>query len=157
MTDTTAVSAHRAELDETMAHIIGACRCENRGCRVYLTETAVKLVTHLGQGPQAVPTAFPVVTICGSMRFYPRMLKIAANLTAAGSIVLMPHDASLTGIENKTAIDHGRMLDEMHRAKIRLAQSVYIVNTGGYIGESTRGEIEYAEKLGLPVQYDEEN
>jgi hypothetical protein len=103
-----------------------------------------------------LPEPFPVVTICGSMKFYDRMLKVAARLTSAGHIVLMPHDASLTGIENKTAIEHGAMLDEMHRAKIRLSGSIYVVNTGGYIGESTRGEIDYATKLGLPIQYDEE-
>jgi hypothetical protein len=98
--------------------------------------------------------AFPTVTICGSMRFYPRMLEVAAQLTSTGRIVLMPHDASLTGIADKTALEHGRMLDEMHRAKIRMSGSVYVVNTDGYIGESTRSEIAYASKLGIPVEYD---
>jgi hypothetical protein len=99
---------------------------------------------------------FPTVTICGSMRFFPRMLEVAAELTSAGRIVLMPHDASLTGIPDKTASEHGAMLDEMHRRKIDRSGSVYIVNTGGYVGESTRGEIEYAAKLGLTVRYDED-
>lgn len=102
-------------------------------------------------------TAFPVVTICGSMRFAERMLAVAAELTTAGRIVLMPHDASLTGIANKTALEHGRMLDAMHRAKIRMSGSIYVVNTGGYIGESTRSEIDYATALGLPIQYDEQD
>jgi hypothetical protein len=98
---------------------------------------------------------FPTVTICGSMRFYPRMLKLAAELTSSGRIVLMPHDASLTGIPDKTASEHGAMLDAMHRAKIRASQSVHVVNTGGYVGESTRSEIAYATSLGIPVEYDE--
>lgn len=97
---------------------------------------------------------FPVATICGSMRFYPRMLEVAAQLTSLGRIVLMPHDASLTGIPNKTAIEHGAMLDAMHRAKIRMSGLVYVVNTGGYIGESTASEIAYAETLRIPVLYD---
>lgn len=99
--------------------------------------------------------AFPTVTICGSMRFFPRMIEVAAQLTSLGQIVLMPFDASLTGIPDKTATEHGAMLDEMHRAKIRLSGSVYVVNTGGYVGESTRNEIEYAATLGIPVEYDE--
>lgn len=45
----------------------------------------------------------------------------------------------------------------MHRAKIRMSDYVYIVNTGGYVGESTRSEIDYATALGLTIQYDEEN
>lgn len=98
---------------------------------------------------------FPTVTICGSMRFFPRMIEVAAQLTSLGQIVLMPFDASLTGVPNKTATEHGAMLDEMHRAKIRLSGSVYVVNTGGYVGESTRNEIEYAATLGIPVEYDE--
>jgi hypothetical protein len=98
---------------------------------------------------------FPIVTLCGSMRFYKRLLEVAAQLTTAGQIVLMPHDASLTGIENKTLIEHGAMLDEMHRAKIRMSGSIYVVNVGGYTGESTRSEIAYATELGIPVQYDE--
>lgn len=98
---------------------------------------------------------FPAVTICGSMRFYPRMLEIAAELTSAGRIVLMPHDASLTGVPDKTSTEHGAMLDAMHRAKIRMSEAVCVVSTGGYIGESTRGEIEYATELGIPVEYDD--
>lgn len=35
--------------------------------------------------------------------------------------------------------------DDMHRRKIDLADYIYVINVGGYIGESTRVEIEYAE------------
>ena len=45
------------------------------------------------------------------------------------------------------------MLDDMHRAKIDLADEIYVINVGGYIGESTRGEIEYARKKNKPVNY----
>jgi hypothetical protein len=44
-------------------------------------------------------------------------------------------------------------LDDLHRAKIRLADRVYVVAPGGYIGDSTRAEIAYAKRLGLPVHY----
>lgn len=45
------------------------------------------------------------------------------------------------------------ILDELHLRKIDLAARVYVINYEGYIGESTRKEIEYAEKTGKPVSY----
>ncbi len=36
---------------------------------------------------------------------------------------------------------------------IDMADEVYIINVGGYIGSSTRSEIEYAEAQGKPVHY----
>ncbi len=41
----------------------------------------------------------------------------------------------------------------MHLQKIRMADEVYIVDPGGYVGESTRREIAYATSLGTPVRY----
>ena len=41
----------------------------------------------------------------------------------------------------------------MHLQKIRMADEVFIVDPGGYVGESTRREIAYAESLGKPVRY----
>ena len=34
-----------------------------------------------------------------------------------------------------------------------MADEVYIVDPAGYVGESTRREIAYAESLGKPVRY----
>jgi len=45
------------------------------------------------------------------------------------------------------------MLDDMHKRKIDMADSIFVINVGGYIGESTRSEIEYAKKNGRGVQY----
>ena len=45
------------------------------------------------------------------------------------------------------------MLDDMHKRKIDMADSIYVINVGGYIGESTRSEIEYARKNGKAIQY----
>ena len=39
------------------------------------------------------------------------------------------------------------MLDDMHKRNIDMADSIYVINVGGYIGESTRSEIEYAQNL----------
>ena len=45
------------------------------------------------------------------------------------------------------------MLDDMHKRKIDMADGIYVINVGGYIGESTRSEIEYAKALGKSVDY----
>ena len=45
------------------------------------------------------------------------------------------------------------MLDDMHKRKIDMADSIFVVNRGGYIGESTKSEIEYALKTGKQVTY----
>ena len=45
------------------------------------------------------------------------------------------------------------MLDDMHKRKIDMADAIYVINVGGYIGESTRSEIEYAQRNGKIVYY----
>lgn len=48
------------------------------------------------------------------------------------------------------------MLDDMHKRKIDLADEIFVINVGGYIGESTKSEIEYAKSVGKKVNYLEE-
>lgn len=45
------------------------------------------------------------------------------------------------------------MLDDMHKRKIDMADSIYVINVGGYIGESTRSEIEYTRLHGKGIEY----
>ena len=45
------------------------------------------------------------------------------------------------------------MLDNMHKRKIDMADAIFIINVGGYIGSSTRSEIEYAKAYGKEVLY----
>ncbi|WP_280264675.1 hypothetical protein [Nocardia wallacei] len=92
----------------------------------------------------------PMITLCGSMRFFDRMLAVAAAETAAGRIVLAPF-CVVTPSEQDN--DLKAMLDELHRHKIDLADEVVIVTDDtGYIGDSTRAEISYAEALGKPTR-----
>lgn len=92
---------------------------------------------------------YPVVTICGSMRFRAEMDEAAQHLSRSGFIVLMPFvtfapDEQLSGPDKA-------MLDHMHRAKIDMSGSIHVVNPGGYVGESTRGEIAYAASRGKGI------
>lgn len=93
---------------------------------------------------------FSTVTICGSMRFYDRMIRVAERLTADGEVVIMPF---VTVAAADQGDDFKAMLDRMHRQKIDMADRVVVVtdNQAGYIGESTQAEIQYAESLGKLV------
>ena len=45
------------------------------------------------------------------------------------------------------------MLDDMHKRKIDMADELYLLNVGCYIGSSTRSEIEYARDAGKAIHY----
>ncbi|MBP2331254.1 hypothetical protein JOF56_011639 [Kibdelosporangium banguiense] len=93
-----------------------------------------------------------IVCLSGSMRFFDQILIVAAENTAAGRIVLAPF--SIVAAEDQgNAVK--RMLDELHFRKIDLADEVIVVTVDGYIGESTRREIRYAEQHGKPVWYED--
>jgi hypothetical protein len=92
------------------------------------------------------PREFKTATICGSMRFYDQMLKVAERLTAAGHVVLMPF---VTIAADQQGDSEAKvMLDRMHRQKIDMADVVVVVTDPEtqYVGDSTRSEIEYAEQ-----------
>lgn len=99
------------------------------------------------------PTKFPVVTLCGSMRFHLRMATAANLFTRNGYIVLAPFVSDFIGDPNKLDDELGSMLDDMHFTKISMSDLVFIVNYAGYIGQSTRNEIDYAHARGIDVAY----
>lgn len=93
-----------------------------------------------------------VVTICGSMRFYPLMLKAAQELSLRGKLVLMPFVTFQPGTEQES--ENKQMLDRMHFDKINHSESITVVfDHTRYIGHSTRNEITFAQALGIPIEY----
>lgn len=93
-----------------------------------------------------------VVVLCGSTRFRDEFHAAARDLALKGCIVLAPNVFSQSG-DVLTDTDIARLTD-VHRQKIRLADEVLVVSdASGYVGEATRGEIAYAERLGKPVTY----
>lgn len=100
-----------------------------------------------------------IVCLCGSTRFVGKMACIAWALERdEGYIVLGLHllPSNYPDVQPDHMAEHvGKKehFDELHKRKIDLADEVFIVNIGGYIGESTRSEIEYATKLGKPIKY----
>ncbi|MFC4666287.1 hypothetical protein [Falsiporphyromonas endometrii] len=45
------------------------------------------------------------------------------------------------------------MLDKQHLAKIDLSDEIFVINPGGYIGQSTSKEIKYAKEKGKKIHY----
>ena len=84
------------------------------------------------------------------------------RFTLEGKIVLTigTHRNSDENLARKYADDfegEKAMLDELHKRKIDLADRVFVINVDGYIGDSTRSEIEYTKRLGKPIHYLEAN
>lgn len=89
-----------------------------------------------------------IVCLSGSMRFADDIARAAADLSLAGDIVVMPH---VNGKVRTLTDEEKAGLDRLHLAKIDLADTVMVVTRDGYIGDSTRAEIAYAEQTGKPV------
>ena len=103
---------------------------------------------------------YPVITLCGSTKFKDEFIAAQKRLTLAGNIVISVGLFGHSGdAEVWEAMDEGtltktkEMLDDMHKRKIDMADGIFVVNVGGYIGESTRSEIAYALAHGKTVEY----
>ena len=103
---------------------------------------------------------YKVVTLCGSTRFKEQFMDAQKRLTLAGYIVisvgLFGHAGDQEvwdGMDEGTLSKTKEMLDDMHKRKIDMADEIYVINVGGYIGGGTRSEIQYAEEHGKPVRY----
>ncbi|MDO4192590.1 MAG: hypothetical protein Q4D24_04760 [Erysipelotrichaceae bacterium] len=103
---------------------------------------------------------YRVITLCGSTRFKDAFMEVQKRLTLEGNIVisvgLFGHSGDAEVWENMdegTLTKTKEMLDDMHKRKIDLSDGIYVINVGGYIGESTRSEIEYAQMTGKSIQY----
>ena len=99
---------------------------------------------------------YPVITLCGSTRFKDQFLEAQKRLTLAGNIVISVGLFGHSGDDEVWSEGTKEMLDDMHKRKIDMADSIYVINVGGYIGQSTRSEIEYARSQGKPVEFLEE-
>ena len=96
---------------------------------------------------------YPVITLCGSTRFKEQYLEAQKRLTLDGNIVISVGLFGHSGDDEVWTEGTKEMLDDMHKRKIDMADSIYVINPGGYIGQSTRSEIEYAKANGKQVNY----
>lgn len=122
-------------------------------------ETAAEAIS-AGQAG-GLPDGFPqVVCLCGSTRFYDEFRRANLQLTLAGEIVLSigcdskpDGDLAASGEFGTDPVTVKARLNALHKRKIDLADYVLVLNVGGYVGDSTRAEIDYALARGKPVRY----
>ena len=96
---------------------------------------------------------FKIITLCGSTRFKKQFLEEQKRLTLEGNIVISVGLFGHSGDKDVWSLGVKEMLDEMHLRKIDLSDEIFVVNMNGYIGSSTRKEIEYAIATGKAVKY----
>jgi hypothetical protein len=102
-----------------------------------------------------------VITLCGSVKFWDEYRKWNAILTLQGNVVFSCGLSMKSGYEDvlfpydtQEKLDNAkRLLDEVHLRKIDLSDGIFVLNVGGYIGESTKREIAYAKSKGKSVEY----
>lgn len=103
---------------------------------------------------------YKVITLCGSTRFKKEFLEAQKDLTLKGNIVISVGLFGHSGdnevwekMDEGTLTKTKEMLDDMHKRKIDMADEIFVINKNGYIGESTKSEIEYAIKHNKKVNY----
>lgn len=96
---------------------------------------------------------YRIITLCGSTRFKEQYIAEEKRLTLEGNIVISVGLFGHSGDPEVYEDGKKTMLDDMHLRKIDLADEIFVINPGGYVGESTRNEINYAVKTGKPVKY----
>lgn len=96
---------------------------------------------------------YKVITLCGSTRYKDVFMEAQKRLTLEGNIVLS------VGLYEPTSADEvwnegiEEMLYDMHLRKIDMADEVFVINPGGYIGKKTQDEINYAMMNNKKISY----
>lgn len=93
-----------------------------------------------------------IVCLCGSTKFKDEYETEKTRLTLAGKIVI---SVAFYGHSDDMEFKDGQkaMVDELHKRKIDVADRVHVINVDGYIGDSTKDEIAYAEQTNTEVTY----
>lgn len=94
-----------------------------------------------------------IITVCGSLKFVNEMMEITEKMELQGNCMLVPIYNPMKPSKDSFTEDEALILDQMHRERIKLANAILVVNVGGYIGPSTKREIEFAQSLGKEILY----
>ena len=133
-----------------------------KGCLCYPTEAScddegffLHVDCPLHEWSMKPPGRPRIVCLCGSTRFMGAFLQANREESLKGNIVLTVSVRSFDANTDpqKPSPEQKEFLDELHKRKIDLADEILVLNCGSYIGESTRSEIAYAERLGRPIRY----
>ena len=130
---------------------------QGAAARDSLCRSPIMNLMEVQQAPRSAVGEAKVITLCGSTTFEAEFAEVNQRLTMEGCVVISLGMFSLPDLPDYDwTADSSELearLGGVHLQKIRMADEVYIVDPGGYVGESTRREIAYAESLGKPVRY----
>ncbi len=96
---------------------------------------------------------YKVITLCGSVKFKEEFIEVQKRLTLEGNIVISVGFFDYDGLDEKSFSNLKEMLDDIHKKKIDMADEIFVINKNGYIGSSTKSEIEYAKKKNKVINY----
>ncbi len=96
---------------------------------------------------------YKIITLCGSTKFKDEYIAVQKRLTLEGNIVISVGLFGHSGDSEALIEETKKMLDDMHKRKIDLADEIFVINPNGYIGKSTKSEIEYAKRNNKGVTY----
>lgn len=96
---------------------------------------------------------YKVITLCGSTKFKNEFIEMQKKLTLQGYIVISVGLFGHSGDDEVWNESTKKMLDDMHKRKIDMADEIYVINVNDYIGESTASEILYAKEHGKVIRY----
>lgn len=108
-----------------------------------------KVCGRVDEGLHEIPR---IVVLCGSTKFRDEFAVATRKLTLEGAVVLSVGFFGHGG-DGEPTPEQKAKLDDLHLRKIDLADSVFVINVDGYVGESTRNEISYARSIEKPVAY----
>ena len=149
---------HRKEIEEAIKENEGYCCCAIQKtddtkcmCKAFREQDTYGFC-HCGRYYKILKAT--KVCLCGSTRFRDLFYEVDRELTMHGCIVEMPGVFAHCG--DPISDDEKTRLDELHKTKISDCDIVFVINKEGYIGDSTKNEIEWAMSLGKPIIYLEE-
>ena len=122
-------------------------------CRRRYYKNADLGIINIAKGSESMVTSYKVITLCGSTRYKDAFMEAQKRLTLEGNIVISVGLFGHSGDDEVWTEGTKEMLDDMHKRKIDMADEIFVINVGGYIGSSTRSEIEYAIATGKTVKY----
>ena len=94
-----------------------------------------------------------IITVCGSLRFIKEIMEITEKMELQGNCMLVPIYNPSKSSKDDFAEEEALTLEKMHKERIKLADAILVVNVDGYIGNSTKNEIEFAKSLDKEIIY----
>jgi hypothetical protein len=145
----------RAHLTILLKELRDLVQDAGRGEYGYMDPDAARAVTKIDTEIKALVARPTIVCLCGSSRFYEVFKKVNYEETMAGRIVLSVgfHPGPVHGESVGTTPETKEALDQLHLRKVELADEVFVINAGGYVGESTAREVRHALSLDKPLRW----